>query len=432
MSFAHPSYLWALLGLLVPIAIHLWSKREAKTIKVGSVEFLSESQSKQSSSIQLNEWWLLVLRMLIITIITMAMAKPRWGIKTKNAALTYIVEESLLTHKKFSKILDSLAAQHEIRLLKKGFPIWEPDTSVQSKLDVPYYWQLATEMEMLKTDSIVIFSTGYLQGLKGMRPETGKPIQWMIIDAMEAIDKPIVAYRRQQEVKLFSVQSNAEITRVGSKNVNSNDKRFSFNSQEDSLTLIDQGTNLKIPITNEKPIEISMVYMDSLIAEKQYIEAALKAISAYTGRAIRVTATADSLETSTDTQQLTIWLTPKSTPKNSTTLLKFAEDTLAQKLIEPGIEPNAYILTQRITSENAVSQRLTEQLLGLLDLDTEVGELVPKVDLRKVSETELRTNSNQNQVVASQLASWVLPPYLWFAIFLLLCMERIVANQRNQ
>ena len=43
MSFAHPLYLWTLLGLLVPIAIHLWSKKEAKTIKIGSVQLLSES-----------------------------------------------------------------------------------------------------------------------------------------------------------------------------------------------------------------------------------------------------------------------------------------------------------------------------------------------------------------------------------------------------
>ncbi|MEP0086438.1 MAG: BatA domain-containing protein, partial [Maribacter dokdonensis] len=81
MSFAHPSYLWALLGLLVPIAIHLWSKKEAKTIKIGSVQWLSESKSKQSSSIQLNEWWLLVLRMGIISLLVLLMAKPQWHSK---------------------------------------------------------------------------------------------------------------------------------------------------------------------------------------------------------------------------------------------------------------------------------------------------------------------------------------------------------------
>ena len=88
MSFAHPSYLWALLGLLVPIAIHLWSKKEAKTIKIGSVQLLSESKSRQSSSIQLNEWWLLLLRIGIISLLVVLLAKPQWYSKVSNKTLT--------------------------------------------------------------------------------------------------------------------------------------------------------------------------------------------------------------------------------------------------------------------------------------------------------------------------------------------------------
>ena len=53
MSFLNPTYLWALLGLLIPIAIHLWSKKEGKTVKIGSIELLRESDSKQTSIIKI-------------------------------------------------------------------------------------------------------------------------------------------------------------------------------------------------------------------------------------------------------------------------------------------------------------------------------------------------------------------------------------------
>ena len=59
MTFLNPTYLWGLLGLAVPLAIHLWSKMEGKTIKIGSIQLLTEANPKQASSIHLNELFLL-------------------------------------------------------------------------------------------------------------------------------------------------------------------------------------------------------------------------------------------------------------------------------------------------------------------------------------------------------------------------------------
>ena len=100
MFFLNPSFLWALLGLSVPVAIHLWSKKEGKTIKVGSLKFLQESDSQKSSSIKLNEFWLLLLRMLLITILVFILAAPRLHYKSENSPITYLVEKSLFSSSK--------------------------------------------------------------------------------------------------------------------------------------------------------------------------------------------------------------------------------------------------------------------------------------------------------------------------------------------
>ncbi|WP_430931081.1 BatA domain-containing protein, partial [Robiginitalea biformata] len=55
MSFTAPFFLWTLLGALFPLGIHLWSKREAKTIYIGSVELLRESVSRLSQSLRLGD-----------------------------------------------------------------------------------------------------------------------------------------------------------------------------------------------------------------------------------------------------------------------------------------------------------------------------------------------------------------------------------------
>jgi hypothetical protein len=48
MAFLNPLYLWALLGLAIPVAIHLWSRKEGRTIKVGSIKFLKGIGSQTS------------------------------------------------------------------------------------------------------------------------------------------------------------------------------------------------------------------------------------------------------------------------------------------------------------------------------------------------------------------------------------------------
>ncbi len=125
MFFLNPSFLWALLGLAVPVAIHLWSKKEGKTIKVGSIKFLQESDSRKSSSIKLNEFWLLLLRMLLITILVFILAEPRLHYKTENSPITYLVEKSLLSSSEVKNLTDSLNNTAEVRFLETDFPEYQ-------------------------------------------------------------------------------------------------------------------------------------------------------------------------------------------------------------------------------------------------------------------------------------------------------------------
>ena len=60
MTIKNPTYLWALLGLLVPLAIHLWSRKSGKTVKVGSTQWLIASENTCLSSVQFYEVGLFV------------------------------------------------------------------------------------------------------------------------------------------------------------------------------------------------------------------------------------------------------------------------------------------------------------------------------------------------------------------------------------
>ncbi|WP_339840104.1 BatA domain-containing protein [uncultured Maribacter sp.] len=431
MSFAHPLYLWTLLGLLVPIAIHLWSKKEAKTIKIGSIQLLSESTSKQSSSIQLNEFWLLLLRMLIVGLLSIILAKPQWNSKVENSSLTYIVEPELSQNQDFMARLDSLAEGQEIRILEKGFPIWEHDLKDGNTTEVIDYWSLASEMDALKTDSIVVFTNGYAKGLIGSRPETNHHIKWIVVEVAQKVEKTLIAYKRGENLQLHSSVSNSFQTKISSKNI-SLGPEYTLNSEGDSLVMVNRDTISKVTVILQKPIEVSLYYADSLVKDKRFLEAAFATLAQYLDREIIVDSRLDSLVTKTEPADLTIWLSEKPMPSFFQKILLFKKDSIAESLIETGLEPETYFVTQRINAENAVEQRLVESLLDILEVNKELEVLLAKVDLRSVAESELQTNFKATDISKPQLGSFKVSPYLWAALFILLLVERLVAYYRKQ
>ena len=436
MSFAQSSYLWALLGLLVPIAIHLWSKKEAKTIKIGSVQLLSESKSRQSSSIQLNEWWLLLLRMAIISLITLVMAKPQWQSKVNNSKLTYIIEPEFAKNEKFMARFTDLQADQEIRLLQSGLPINDKEYANSDDFNSADYWSLASEMDALPTDSIIVFTNGYAKGLKGARPETNHDINWIVLDSTQTVEKPLVAHQTEKNITLFNTINSPAASKIATKKIELGDV-YQLTSNGDSLQVSSSSSSsnsnsTKIPLIQQPALEFSLVYTDSLSADKIYIAAALAALSTYLNREIKVESSLDNEVLENRETDLTIWLSTKPAPVSARKTLVFKNDTISNALIIKGEDENTFYITEKITTENAVSGRLTENLLSILDVNKEVRELQAKADIRSVTEADLKTNFIENKASKTHQASWSLNPYLWVVLFVLLIVERFVAYKRTQ
>lgn len=206
MTLANPQYLWALTGLLIPLAIHLWSNKKGKIIKVGNTRFLEQSDAPQSSSIQLNEYLLLLLRMLIVAAIVLIMAEPHFLDSRKNVAITYLVEESLLQSGKLSQFFSRSSKDSEIRVLKKGLPIVDLDeveSNRSQSYQIPNYWSYIDELPNLKTDSLVIITKGYLQGLKGKRPQVPINAKWIVIDSENNKAKELAVLEKNNEYEIL-------------------------------------------------------------------------------------------------------------------------------------------------------------------------------------------------------------------------------------
>ncbi|HEY0978361.1 MAG TPA: BatA domain-containing protein [Flavobacteriales bacterium] len=76
MAFLHPSFLWALTALAIPILIHLFQLRRFKRIEFSDVRFLQQVTQQTRARKKVRHWLTLIARMLAIAALVFAFAQP--------------------------------------------------------------------------------------------------------------------------------------------------------------------------------------------------------------------------------------------------------------------------------------------------------------------------------------------------------------------
>ncbi|MFA6868191.1 MAG: BatA domain-containing protein, partial [Bacteroidales bacterium] len=76
MIFLYPSFLFGLFALVIPIIVHLFNFRKYKIFYFSNTQFLQSLQQQTKHQSQVKKLIVLALRLLAITAIVMAFARP--------------------------------------------------------------------------------------------------------------------------------------------------------------------------------------------------------------------------------------------------------------------------------------------------------------------------------------------------------------------
>jgi hypothetical protein len=76
MSFLFPSFLWGLLAISVPIAVHIFNFRRTKRVYFTNVAFLKAVETQTRSIRQIKHWLVLAARILAIACLAFAFSQP--------------------------------------------------------------------------------------------------------------------------------------------------------------------------------------------------------------------------------------------------------------------------------------------------------------------------------------------------------------------
>ncbi|GMQ27641.1 BatA domain-containing protein [Algoriphagus confluentis] len=78
MEWIQPNLLWGLLGLTIPVLIHLWNGKKGKVIAWAAFPWLDPKESQSSRSIKLENWLLLLIRILLLAMLVFLLAGLIW------------------------------------------------------------------------------------------------------------------------------------------------------------------------------------------------------------------------------------------------------------------------------------------------------------------------------------------------------------------
>ncbi|WP_266203488.1 BatA domain-containing protein [Pontibacter kalidii] len=316
MTFLSPIWLFAASAILIPIAIHLWNKRQGKTVKVGSLRWLEASASNRWSSIKLSNFWLLVLRCFVLILLAVALAQPVWErqAQKQQGKRAVVIGEELL----YSSALNPLKPTID-SLLQRGYTLhkytpdleqipqeaWQQisnrtqDSLVSSKYN---YWSLLPVLAAKyksPQDSVLLLTSDQQQYFAGARPEAvPQHIRWIPVATAASITWLQAATQTTPDSLLLILgHSSREGTKysryrtaASAQSINlPGNQKLQLQRQQDSLQATISGNISKVKIQTE-PLQIAILAGEAQQAEVSYLSAALQAISSYTNLPIQVKA----------------------------------------------------------------------------------------------------------------------------------------------
>lgn len=402
MQFANPIWLAGLAGILVPLAIHLLSRKEGKVIRIGSIRHFEETSTRQFKSVKLNEILLLALRSLLILFMVSVLAGLQWPGDSSGETKWILIEKGLEHDKDIEKVIERFTdAGFEKRALANGFPV------VSDSIYAPAfnYWQLMESLHKERLDSIVIISASRVNGFKGERKTLPPNVLW-ISRTLPKNEKVI------QEVKLGG---DSVWVRKGV-----------FGS--DDTEFISETVSNSPSATSPDTVHVVVVSDKSTAYDAQLLVTSLKAIDQNVPHVI-IISQVDRASFQEDKRiDWTFWLAQEKIPAGMQNVVALTPRP-SENLIEV-IGATQWLITRRLTPENVVEQNLTLQLAQVLLPEKEIWSKANELDIRSGDSRFVETNTSP---LETEQATTYSGQTLWVVLIALTFLsERIVSYRRMQ
>ncbi|TDQ08386.1 BatA domain-containing protein [Pedobacter metabolipauper] len=268
MQLLYPIGLLALLALIVPVIIHLWNVKQGKTLKIGSIALLGAATSLSSRSIRVTDWFLLMLRCMLLILLAFMLAGPYLKADEKSDKKGWVlIERPQLpqVYKHSKTTIDSL--------LKAGYELHEFESGF-GKMN------LNDTLTVLNADTIKT-RLGYSSLLKQLNTELPAGMRvYLYADRRLAnlnTDLPAITYHLIWKNIPASTDTVSKWTTKHAGKIFNAQSTPSFTSYQPAASNTDTSGSIKV-----------MIFDGGNSADAKYVKAALAAMASFTRRNITV------------------------------------------------------------------------------------------------------------------------------------------------
>lgn len=277
MLFTTKIFLYGLIGLLLPILLHLWNKQKPKVIPYGSIELMEDLESNRSNRLNISDWLLLALRLLIIGLLVFLLMQP-YFLESKNIEPLKQYEHIVLVDPILQK---EKAIQESIEKMERPiFLLCENLPSIGllgkniacSNTQQTSYWDILSQVDF--ADTVTVFGTNEINKFEGKKTAFPFVINWKNIDPKASSEKLIkVSQLGEKEYQLRILESTEEGNRV--KTIISNLEEGLIQLKENQIIYKKKDTLSVSPLDT---LKIAYKHDAKTKEAWQLIEAALKSI----------------------------------------------------------------------------------------------------------------------------------------------------------
>jgi hypothetical protein len=420
MQLINPIWLWGLTGLLIPIGIHLLSRKQGKTIKFGSLRHLEESQTKQSINVRLNEVPLLMLRCGLIFLIVILLCGLSLDLLQSQKSEWIVLEDGLERDPSVKSLIDSLTQQgFEVKSMKKGFP----DVSVQQAEPFVNYWEMVDKLPVESLNKVIVVSYSLASKFRGKRISLPENVTWISKEP------------EQMEFTLSSIKfsNDSVLVRMG----RSSSLQTSFTNLTEGIDQSTQQSSSGKSIWPQPPDTLRIkIYADrDFDYDQRIIVAALHAIEKTMPVVFKISSQKPAEKQPDNNIDWTIWLSQKDPGNLNTNSILLREDLDINSPLLKNVKSEGqkqWLITRRLNEETALKEQLTLNLSFLLLKNDLIQAKADSLDQTIHPEELLWSEVKSNATTASiRMVDNQSERYLLVAIIALLIIERFLASKRN-
>jgi len=122
LGLLQPIWLFGIAGIIAPVVIHLWNNKQGRVLSIGSIDFLDKTSLRKARSRRISDWWLLVLRCLLLILLALLLAGPFWKRRPDVDKKGWVMVTNGFKDRRLQEMKDSLVAAGFKSILSKDFP----------------------------------------------------------------------------------------------------------------------------------------------------------------------------------------------------------------------------------------------------------------------------------------------------------------------